>query len=155
MTLKPANKDDLIEIQKLAKLKILEKRILKDFDFTSDVMMCDVDGNTYGMKDLVMYIDKILTKKAESNKSSKKKKSDKKGKERSDHKHLYIRAEILDTFLGKEYSYVGKVCSVCGKIRRGDWRKEYRASFRGEKADATDLPKYIKIDRDYVRRKEL
>lgn len=84
-----------------------------------------------------------------------KKKSDKKGKERSDHKHLYIRAEILDTFLGKEYSYVGKVCSVCGKIRRGDWRKEYRASFRGEKADATDLPKYIKIDRDYVRRKEL
>lgn len=80
MTLKPANKDDLIEIQKLAKLKILEKRILKDFDFTSDVMMCDVDGNTYGMKDLIMYIDKILTKKAESNKSSKKKKSDKKDK---------------------------------------------------------------------------
>lgn len=84
-----------------------------------------------------------------------KKKSDKKGKERSDHKHLYISAEILDTFLGKEYSYIGKVCSVCGKIRRSDWRREYGAAMNGEMVDKSALPKYVKTNEDFARRKEL
>ena len=84
-----------------------------------------------------------------------KKKSDKKGKERADHKHLYIDAEIFDVCLEKEYSYIGKVCSICGRIRRRDWRKQYRASFKEEKVATTESLKYIKIDRDYAMRKEL
>ncbi len=84
-----------------------------------------------------------------------KKKSDKKGKERSDHKHLYIDAEIFDIYLSREYSFSGKVCSICGKIKRSDWRKEHRAAMNGEIADKSALPKYIKTNEDFARRKEL
>ena len=78
-----------------------------------------------------------------------KKKSEQQAKERSDHKHLYIDAEICGDFSGKEYSYVGKVCSVCGKIRRKDKLKDFFASLDGEKVDRADLPQYIKVNEEY------
>lgn len=80
-----------------------------------------------------------------------KKKSKKSGKPRSDHKHNYIDALIFgESYFGK-YNYIGKVCSVCGFLKRRDWRKELRNRFNLKIEVKENLPKYEKIDENTAR----
>ena len=58
-----------------------------------------------------------------------KKKSQKTGKARSNHKHNYIAAVICYETYGNKYSYIGKVCDVCGHLCSKNWRKELRNYF--------------------------
>lgn len=79
------------------------------------------------------------------------KKSKKPGKTRSNHKHNYIDALVFgESYCGK-YNYVGKVCSVCGFLKRRYWRKELRNRFDLKIEVKENLPKYEKIDENTAR----
>ena len=77
-----------------------------------------------------------------------KKKSNNKGKPRGDHKHTYIHALITDRYNGKEFSYIGKVCSICGRLDRNNWKWEWKAQAGKEWRSSEGLPRYIKTDED-------
>ena len=82
MEIKVKSDKELSLISDLAKAKIVERSVLKDFDFTSDTMVCDVKGKTYSMRELIVLIADMRKKgRIDSKKSSNKKTdADKKSK---------------------------------------------------------------------------
>ena len=80
-----------------------------------------------------------------------KKKSRKTGKARSDHKHNYIAAVICYETYGNKYSYIGKVCDVCGHLCSKNWRKELRNYFAKKNEQDENLPVYEKLDENTAR----
>jgi hypothetical protein len=76
-----------------------------------------------------------------------KKKNDKKRKERSDHKHLYVDAVIYKTYYdGSKKPYNGKVCSICGKQHSKNWMICLRADMGRKELCMDGLPLYEEID---------
>ena len=82
----------------------------------------------------------------ESEEMQHKKKSQKSGKTRSDHKHNYIDAVVCYEMHGKKYSYIGKVCDLCGHLHSKNWRIEFRNYFADKNESAENLPVYEKLN---------
>lgn len=70
------------------------------------------------------------------------KKSAKSGNPRSNHKHLYIDAVIIDDIIGREVIYNGRVCSICGREHPDNRIFVFEAAFSDNEPMRDGLPVY-------------
>ena len=83
---KAETKEEMMLVAKIAKCELVRNSLLKDLDFSSTSLMCDIKDKTYNMKELWNLLNKKLEITQDMKKPKKKNKSKKENKKDSNKK---------------------------------------------------------------------